>query len=493
MTTTGSRSLRASPGSRYSFIAVIPVAVSLRLALLLAFGPRPSHDSVHGYVPFAHLIRDGTRWVSDAGLTDFAVPITTFRMIGYPALIALSDSIAGDRWPWLLVFVQIAASVAAIVSVMLLAQALEPTRRWVAIAAGLAVAFGQTLGTDTAIQTDSLSAATLVGFATFSARGALQRRRIGPVKAIGLGLLPAASFLLRENTDLTVLTILPFAMAWIARAAPSHWRRLCLALLVVMPLIVANSAQVLWNTYRTGSSFVTTGTQTILLQALLHAAWTGVPVFDGGEPIDRAAGQILTAKEHPTGLFTRDELLAVNQRLFDGGANAIRISRQMIAAYEHAWLRYPLGMFRATIGDLSGELFFLLGNGLRVNMSALFVGPPGRGDIDPAGLVASLSLCGISLAITVSFLFSPFAAIYRALVARQPFSEADWFRLAVLVASLSFLWLHAMVHFEDRYLAPVEPLAIIGGLTGLARAWARFDRARGRAAADPTPGDRPGT
>lgn len=486
MTPTGLRGLCSSAWARYPFVAVILAAVFLRFAILATFGPRPSNDSIYGYVPFAHVIRESTRWMSDAGLADAAVPLTTFRMIGYPALIAFSESIAGDRWPWLVVFTQIAASMAAIISVMLLAQALEPVRQWVAIAAGLSTAFGQTLITDTAIQTDSLSAAALICFASLSARGALLRREIGPLEAICLGLLPAASFLLRENTDLTVLTILPFAMAWIVRGAPSLWRRLCLALLVVMPLIAANSAQVLWNTYRTGSSFVTTGAQTILLDTLLRAAWAGVPVFDGGGPIDRTGEQVLIAKEHPNGFFALDELWAVNQRLFDSGSNAVQISRQMTAAYAHAWMRHPFGMLRVAIGNLSGELFFLLGNSVRVNMGALLSWPPGQGGLDAAGLVAGLLLCGISLllsgislAITVSFLFSPLAAIWHALVARQPFSEADWFRLSVLIASLAFLWLHAMAHIEDRYLAPVEPLAIVSGLTGLAQAWGRLRRARG--------------
>jgi hypothetical protein len=319
---------------------------------------------------------------------------------------------------------------------------------------------------------------------------------IGPLKAITLGLLPAASFLLRENTDLTVLTILPFAVAWIVRTVPSHWRRLSLALLIVAPLIAANSAQLMWNTYRTGSSFLTTGSQIILLQALMHAAWTGESVFDGDGPIDRAAKQILSAKEHPDGFLAQNELWAVNQQLFDRGSNAVQISRQMNAAYAHAWVQHPIAMLRASIDNLSGELFFLLGNGVRVNMGTLLFGPPGLGDIDAAGFVArlvlfgvALALCAISFTITLSFLVSPLAATYRAIIAQQPFSEADWFRLAVLIACLAFLWLHAMVHFEDRFLAPIEPLAIVSGLTGLAQAWGHFDRRRGRATVVSSPGN----
>jgi hypothetical protein len=463
---------------RHAYVLVLLVAAMLRLALLVMFGPRPSYDSIHGYEPYARLILDGTRWMHDAGLGETAVPITTFRMIGYPALIALANLVAGDGWPWLIVAAQIAASLAAIATVMLLARAVDPTRPWVAVVAGLLAACGQTLGTDTAIQTDSLAAAELIAFGALSALGALQRRAIGPSTAIGLGLLPAASFLLRENTDLTVLALLPFAFAWVLGVAPGRLRQAGLMLLILLPLIAANSAQMLWNRYRTGDLFVTTGTQIILLQALMHAAWTGEPVLDSDGPVDSAARQVLAATAHPDGFLAQEELWAVNQRLFDAGANAVQISRRMTADYARAWERHPLAMARASLANLSGELFFLLGNGVRPDPRSLLFGPSGRGYDDPVAralgfvlLGIVMATAGVSFAVTLGFLLSPPIAIVRAAGGRQSFGAADWFRLAVLVASLAFLMLHAIVHFEDRFLAPIEPLAIVAGVSGLALGW----------------------
>jgi len=125
-------------------------------------------------------------------------------------------------------------------------------------------------------------------------------------------------------------------------------------------------------------------------------------------------------------------------------------------------------------------------------MSNMLFGPPGLSKIGAAGVVVRLLLCGIALAlygasltITVSFLAAPLAAIYQAVVARDPFSQGDWFRIAVLIASLALLWLYAIVHFEARFLAPIEPLAIVSGLTGLAQAWKRFDRRRGAVPCQP--------
>jgi hypothetical protein len=465
------------------WLIVVIVAIALRLALLMIFGPRPSHDGTYEYIPFAQLIRHGGSWMSDAGLATTAIPVSAFRMIGYPALIALSDVIAGDGWPWLLVAVQIVCSMAAIVTAMALAAALEPQRQWVAIAAGLAVACGQTLITDTIVQTDSIAAAALFIFAALGAMGALQRRPLSAAKAVGIGLLPMLCFLLRENTDVTVLTLLPFTMAWILRTERSRWRQIGLTILVVLPLIAVNLALVAWNFHRAGTGFVTTGTQTILLQPLLHVASRGAPLFDGDSILDQAAAQVVAAKEHPDGEFSTDELLAVNQQLFEHGSNAVEIAGLMRRAYVAAWSHHPIDMLQASFAELPAELLISLGDSVRVQLGALFAGrstapynaaPP----IAIALLIGAVSLAlrTLSFMVTMAFLLGPLVALGKAALMRRPLSESDWFRLAALLAGLAFVWLHAIVHFEERYLAPVEPLAIIGGFTALAQLSGWFDR-----------------
>jgi hypothetical protein len=477
-----SRALRRTAGwplPRGSLVVVI-VAIALRLALLMIFGPRPSHDGTYEYIPFAQLIRHGGDWMSDAGLATTPIPVSAFRMIGYPALIALSDVIAGDGWPWLLVALQIVCSMAAILTAMALAAALEPQRTWVALAAGVGMACGQTLITDTIVQTDSIAAAALFIFAALCAMGALRRGPLSAAKAIGLGLLPMLCFLLRENTDVTVLTLLPFTMSWILRTERSRWRQIGLTILVVLPLIAANTALLAWNFHRAGTGFVTTGTQTILLQPLLHAASRGAPLFDGDSILDQAAAQVVAAKEHPDGEFSTDELLAVNQQLFEHGSNALEIAGLMRRAYIAAWSHHPIDMLQASFAELPGELFISLGDSVRMKLGALFADRSTAPDGTAPPIAIALSICAASLAlralsfvVTMAFLLGPVIALGKAALMHRPLRESDWFRLAALLAGLAFIWLHAIVHFEERYLAPVEPLAIISGLTALAQlsAW----------------------
>ncbi len=482
MTALESRGRRGPPAARRAFLLVLLLGLCLRLGLLMAYGPRPCFDSIHEYVPYARMIAGGTGWMSNAGLSESAVPVTAFRMIGYPALIALADAVAGAAWPWLLVSLQIAASLLMVLLAMRLAAALAPDRPWAAPASGLLAACGQTLVSDTAIQTDSLSAAGLAAFAVLSALGALRRRALGPLAALGLGLLPAASFLLRENTDLTVLVFLPPALAWILRAAPAAGRRLLLALLVLAPLIAANAAVLSWNAWRSGSAFATTGPQVILLQALMHAAWAGAPVLEGDGLLERSAREVLAAKPHPDGFLAQDELFAVSQRLFEAGSDAVQISRRMARAYLEAWARHPLGMLQGSLGNLSGELFFVLGDSVRLDLPDLLSLPAGRADWASWGVALLLGALGLllrgaSLAVTLGFLLSPLSAGSLALAGRRRLGAADWFRLYALAAGLAFLALHAVVHFEDRFLAPVEPLAIVAGVTGIAEALGRPGRA----------------
>jgi hypothetical protein len=90
---------------------------------------------------------------------------------------------------------------------------------------------------------------------------------------------------------------------------------------------------------------------------------------------------------------------------------------------------------------------------------------------------ATLTLSAVSLAVTAGFLLSPPVAVYLALSRRRPLDAADWFRIYALAAMLAFLTLHIVVHFENRFLAPIEPLAIVSGLTGIATAWGWLRRA----------------
>jgi hypothetical protein len=388
-----------------------------------------------------------------------------------------------------MVIAQIGASLIAIALVMRLAAALVPEKPLVTILAGLITATGQPLNTDTAVQTDSIAAALLVAFATIAAHGALERIRLGPKRAVALGLLPAACFLLRENTDLTLLALLPFAAAWIWRAASGVARKAGLAVLILAPLILLNAAQLAWNSSRTGQAFITTGPQVILLQSLMHAQWAGNGVLNRDDPIDTAARRQLAASDHPNGFLAQDELWAVNRTLFEAGWNAVEISRRMKARYLEAWRDHPAGMLHAAWRNLPVELLLLPGSGLRNDPNTTPV-PANAADTANSGssaifITLSSTTAVVSFAIVLSFLLMPAAALYRRCFKQEALTRVSWFGLGALAAAFGFLALHAIVHFENRFMAPVEPLVILAGLAGIT------EILPGRRRPDPTPPVRP--
>jgi hypothetical protein len=213
--------------------------------------------------------------------------------------------------------------------------------------------------------------------------------------------------------------------------------------------------------------------------------------------MDRAAAEVLAARPHPHGFLAQEELWAVNRVLFDEGADAVQIARQMTGAYLRAWQRHPMGMLRASIANLPGDLLYAAGNSVRLDPAELLPAPVAGGGTGAVEQIAELSawafalllsagtllLHALSLAITLGFLLSPALAGWLALAARRPFDEADWFRLYALFACLAFLSLHAIVHFEERFLAPVEPLIIVSGVTGIAEVARQRAAARRRARA----------
>ena len=200
----------------------------------------------------------------------------------------------------------------------------------------------------------------------------------------------------------------------------------------------------------------------------MHAAWAGEPVLDQDGPIDAAARQQLAIGDHPNGFLTQEELWAVNQKLFDGGWNALEISGRMKQRYLAAWHDHPSDMLRASLRNLPIELLYLPASGLR-NDPNTTPPPPGAPNANDSVIASILSsaMGALSFAIVLSLLLAPAVGLYRAAFEHQPLGLMGWFGLGALFAVLWFLALHAAVHFENRFIAPVEPLAIIAGLCGI--------------------------
>jgi hypothetical protein len=83
--------------------------LSLKLLLLLAIGPVFSPDTP-SYADFADAMLASHHWLSDADLATQVLPVTTFRILGYPAVIAAAKLLAGRVWPYAVIGLQFTIS-----------------------------------------------------------------------------------------------------------------------------------------------------------------------------------------------------------------------------------------------------------------------------------------------------------------------------------------------------------------------------------------------
>lgn len=448
------------------------VLLAVKLALLWAMGPAILPDS-GGYMAIADMIGHGT--LGAESLTAGAIPLTLFRIVGYPLVIAAAKVAGGAAWPWLLVGAQLALSVAATLMVHATACRLG-LGRWASLGAALAQATSLTLVLDQAVLTDSVYGSLTVMAACLLLRAVLAGSgRAAPVAAAGV--LVALSFLLREATLFLVVGFLPLA-ALAARGDGRWrpWRAVALVVVFVLPLALVQQGYREWNRARIGLPLITTGGQTNMIFAMSKAARLDPSVFDGDDPVARASRATFRTYEF-------SEVLEVNQLLFSQyGLTAPDIAKAGMAAYINAWRHHFTAMAMVPL------------NHLRANQAQLTVRPMEsvrelilwcKGDDggfarwravkDGKWWMAPIAaLDGLSKAIAI-VVFAAFAVLtpWR-LLRGDGATPANLALAGGWLLYFCFLGVYALVHLETRYVAPVVPLSILGGfanLAWLATAW----------------------
>jgi len=473
------RRFRFRPVDLRILAALILLALCARLPLLAIYGPVKAPDS-DDYIRYADTILSGILNLQQ--LASGMAPMTVFRVIGYPAVIAAAKLVAGADWPWLIVGLQTALTFAATVMLYRVMLLLCGSRPW-AFAAGLIYSLSMPLVFDQMILTDSLAASLLIFCACWLAEPILTRRPLNIATALSAGLVLAAAFLIREaNIYLAGVGILPLAVAAVcADCWPSRpwrlwrvvsWRRTGMLLLTVLPLLVAWQGYRMWNAQRLGVPVVTTAAQTTILQAMAIAAAHDPAVFDRGHIFDRVAAETFTT-------YSFDEIWKINTRLHDEyGMTADRIASAAYASYFRAWRHHPLAMIWIPLYHVRMSValspFQPFGSVRLLHLwatdSALELGTrrgvaEGHWVMLPVFLLDS-ACRAVALAIFVAFLFgTPWRLV------RQGWKPE-------VVASLGFWALfvavhtgYAMVHLEPRYLLPTIAGATVIGLFNLCDLW----------------------
>ena len=444
-------------------LPVLAVILALKLALLAVWSPILTPDSAD-YFSYSSMILSSRAWLHDAGIANTAISVSAYRMVGYPLLISAARLLAGAGWAWLLASIQIGVSLIVLLRLCALQQPLRlPSGAMLFVLA--AIATSSSLVLDNTMLTDSLHASLVTLAIVALLLPALSGRPLGLWAAFGVGLLLAAAFLLREALAYLWLPMLPLLVL-----AVGVKRRFAVAIAALLPLAVTIAGYSAWNKERTGTAFVTTGAQTVLLQPIVVSASRYDPgIFFGDSPLDRAAQQ--TIKHHNFA-----DVIRINRLLFsEFHMTGPQISAAVHHKYLASWRNHPRAMARMVLGNLrlNHQVFVLFRpiDALREYILFATGRPCQLGRLK--SVVADWRMLPIYLLSQLSRVVS--ALLFAAFLFGTPWrvrreglsSTTTRASLAVWLLYVGWYGGFAVVHLETRYMAPMLPFAVLFGTANL--------------------------
>lgn len=453
------------------------VLVSAKVALLVAFGPIFLPDTTD-YVLFADMILAGGEWLHTVLPADALFPVTAFRVIGYPLLLAWAKLAAGDAWPWVAVLAQLVLSLAATALVFLLAVRLSG-RPWLGLVAAVGHGTGQVLVLDQCILTDSLNASLLVSAGCWIGISMANRRPPRAAEMAGLGAAVLAALLLREAGAFLQYALWPLAIAWCLTTGTGARRSIILIVLFALPPFLGAQAYKAWNAERTGHRFITTAAQTAVFRPALDLYRRGIPVF-ADDPL-LADEPALKDREFP---LPGVAYTTINHHLTaKHGFRPWDVAGHAYATYLRHWRTH----FTERVGIVlskfdKGLLYLPLMPVVGTERVALWSGGitplPAPGQVwqrvvadmrlDLGFLLAVRTLARVaSVLITAAAVLGIPWLLWKgwrrgSADPRAPLLAAYWLFGATYVGA------YALVHMEERYLVPVVPFILICGLSLLA-------------------------
>lgn len=465
-------------GAVVLFFAALTVA---KAYLLVRFGPQLAGDTI-GYRSFADQILSGGIWTTVPDLTTQWQPISAFRMIGYPLLLAGSQVVAGEGWAWPLAILQSAVSIAATWVLYLTARDLSGLRL-VGLLAALLYAMSQVLLFDLFVLTDSFHTSLVVIVVCELARMHFLQMTPTPMRMLLLGALLACALLLREFQFYLFVLYLPPLLAYVLAATHRAVRRTVLIAAFAGPFLATAASYQMWNKLRTDHAFMTTGAQTAAIWALAKLAEDGAPVFASKATVlDVIAEETLKT-------YKFSEVAEINQALFEKhGLNAIQIASIARNAFLRAVRTYPQTVAKRLTSNVMTASWLL-----RPGFVPLldFVGKTDTcfGDQPPTGVEARLcrlQASSYSPSFNAFFVFAVLAPAHLIALAVLGVAIPRRAQIAIglWVIGIGYISLYAMIHMELRYVLPAIAMMLasfalyLGWLVDCGRAIATAARDR---------------
>jgi hypothetical protein len=420
------------------------------IAALLAYGIIETPDSP-GYLAYAEQIRTGTIPTGIALLHSVAGRISLYRIGGFPALLAMLQTLFPGGWKLALVALQIAAQSGVAVACYATARKLGAAYNF-ALAGALLPSIGFAAVMNICVLTDALNAAAVSGAALAlilapNWRGAL---------FAGLCLAFATSF--REATIYLVLAYLPLALL--------TQRRLLCAALILLPAWGVAAGQIGWNVSRGAGPVLTTCKQLVMVQALLPLIHDHVPVY-AIDPVFAAAA----AQTIDIGGYSRID--AFEDALYAQGYTSPQIAAEASHDYALAWRHYPLRMLGATLGDFRKNYLFMPFQP-QETVATLEVYTTGQRPVSNRMNVLWSELRGGSITALGWIILNVVCQIAGTLISMvgliAPWRLRGAWRLRALwCVPVCLVALYMPVHLEIRYLTPAVPIICVLAAVGATR------------------------
>ncbi len=185
--------MRAAENENYQFFILIILLTAIKCVGLAIYGPIHAPDTP-GYSGFADIILNETEWLHYEDLASGGQPRTSFRIIGYPLVIALAKLLCGSCWPWFIIGLQLCFSLLATTFVFRLTK-LMSGRQGVGLFAALCSGVVQNVVLDQTIFNNSLNASLLLIMACHIGNSILSGRDLSVLEALDLDLLFYSPFL----------------------------------------------------------------------------------------------------------------------------------------------------------------------------------------------------------------------------------------------------------------------------------------------------------
>lgn len=443
------------------------LAAALRVWLVGRYGILYWPDS-SGYSGYAEQILNvDSAWHLVAGK-----PLSNFRMIGYPAFLAVIMAMGGDAWPWLAVTAQILLSLLMLWWLYRLGVAMGFGRGYAAFAAGV-FACSHVAIYDGSILTDATCTYLFLIAVLALLVPLLEQKSVGWGRAAICGLLVAMTFLIREATlYLTIPLAVGFAVVMVAQHLP---RRQVIGVLAcfLLPILIVWQGYVGWNVARTGHRFITTIGQSVYLLHPLQIEMRGTRVFH--DPMLRDATDVTSSN------YAYGHALEINRYLQERyNLNEWDRTRLSQAAYWDAWRTVPVAMLLEFARELRIKYIVQLAD---VSMSLRDY--PVMGGLEresSGGFIERLllhAIRGFSALVFVGCVAGvPLLLLVPAIRGAVP----------VKIEALVFCWLifasmvgmYGLIHMEFRYSLPGQAFAVIAGMAVLRHGMLRW-QARTRA------------